>query len=129
MTLNPASLGNTANNYLGKSQYSDPYLNCALDEFRIYQAALSPAEVAATYALTANQLLSTNPPTTALSLSGNALTMSWAGGSAGFTLQESTNLTSGNWVNVPSVSPHLSGTNWQVTLPATNAPLYFRLIK
>jgi hypothetical protein len=47
LTLNPASLGSTANNYLGKSQYSsDPYLNGSIEEFRIYNGALSPAEIA-----------------------------------------------------------------------------------
>jgi fibronectin type 3 domain-containing protein len=49
MTLNPSSLGSTANNYLGKSQYSDPYLNGSLDEFRIYKRALTAVEVAQVY--------------------------------------------------------------------------------
>ncbi len=49
MTLNPSSLGSTVNNYLGKSQYSDPYLNGSLDEFRIYNRALTAAEVAQLY--------------------------------------------------------------------------------
>jgi fibronectin type 3 domain-containing protein len=49
LTLNPSSLGGTANNYLGKSQYSDPYLNGSLDEFRIYNRALTAVEVAQVY--------------------------------------------------------------------------------
>jgi hypothetical protein len=49
MTLNPSSLGSTVNNYIGKSQYSDPYLNGSLDEFRIYKRALTAAEVAQVY--------------------------------------------------------------------------------
>ena len=52
LTLNPVILGNTTNNYLGKSQWAtDPYYNGQFEEFRIYNAALSPAEVAATCAL------------------------------------------------------------------------------
>ncbi|MEO5913773.1 MAG: LamG-like jellyroll fold domain-containing protein [Luteolibacter sp.] len=47
MTLNPSSLGNTALNYLGKSQFADPYLNSALDDFRIYSRAMAPEEIAA----------------------------------------------------------------------------------
>jgi endoglucanase len=47
ITLTPSSLGATTQNYIGKSQYSDPYLNGRVDDFRIYSAALSPAEVAA----------------------------------------------------------------------------------
>ncbi|MBN1514941.1 hypothetical protein JXA32_00075 [Candidatus Sumerlaeota bacterium] len=47
MTLNPASLGNTTQNYLGKSQWDDPYFNGALDDLRIYSRALSVAELTA----------------------------------------------------------------------------------
>jgi fibronectin type 3 domain-containing protein len=47
ITASPADLGFTARNYLGKSQFADPYLNAALDDFRIYTQALSPAEIAA----------------------------------------------------------------------------------
>ncbi|MFC5469585.1 LamG-like jellyroll fold domain-containing protein [Cohnella suwonensis] len=46
MTLKPSSLGNTNQSYFGKSQYSDPYLNGILDDFRIYNRALSTAEIA-----------------------------------------------------------------------------------
>ncbi len=47
MTLRPASLGATTQNYLGRSQFSaDPYLNGALDEFQIYGRALTAAEIA-----------------------------------------------------------------------------------
>ena len=46
MTLNPSSLGSTTQNYIGKSQYADPYFNGMVDEFRIYNDALSADEVA-----------------------------------------------------------------------------------
>ena len=37
MTLNPASLGSTNQDYIGKSQFSgDPALNGSLDDFRDY---------------------------------------------------------------------------------------------
>jgi hypothetical protein len=46
MTLKPSSLANTTANWLGRSQYtSDPYLNGKIDNFRIYNRALSAAEV------------------------------------------------------------------------------------
>lgn len=48
MTLRPADLGSTANNYIGRSQFSiDPYLEGSVDEFRIYNRALSPDEIQA----------------------------------------------------------------------------------
>lgn len=129
MTLNPLVLGSTANNYIAKSQWPDPYLNGQIDEFRIYGVALSPAEIAATYALGPNQLLSTNSPAAVASMFGTNLTMTWPLASAGFTLQSSTNLASGIWVNVTSPAPQIVSTNWQVTLPATNAIQFFRLSK
>jgi hypothetical protein len=49
MTLNPSSLGTTTLNYLGKSQYSDPLFNGALDEVYIYNRALSATEVSNLY--------------------------------------------------------------------------------
>ncbi len=50
MTLSPSSLGNTTQNWLGRSEYSsDPYLDGQLDEFRIYNRALSAAEVLALF--------------------------------------------------------------------------------
>ena len=49
MTLNPASLGNTTLNYLGKSQYADSNLDGQLDQFRIYNRALSASEVLALF--------------------------------------------------------------------------------
>jgi len=46
MTLTPSSLGNTTQNYIGKSQWSaDPILNGSVDDFRIYSKALTPAEI------------------------------------------------------------------------------------
>ena len=46
MTVKPSALGSTNRNYLGKSQYSDPAYDGAIDDFAIYNRALSEAEVA-----------------------------------------------------------------------------------
>ncbi|MFI5888680.1 beta-L-arabinofuranosidase domain-containing protein [Actinoplanes sp. NPDC051513] len=45
LTITPASLGNTTQNWLGRSQYADPYLDGALDNVRLYSRALSVAEI------------------------------------------------------------------------------------
>jgi hypothetical protein len=47
MTLHPSILGNTNQNWIGRSQYPDPFLNGAVDDFNLYSLALSPAEIAA----------------------------------------------------------------------------------
>lgn len=51
MTLNPASLGTTTQNWLGRSEFAgDPYLDGQIDNFRIYDRALTAAEVQTLYA-------------------------------------------------------------------------------
>jgi hypothetical protein len=45
MTLHPSDLGKTTQNWIGRSQYPDPYLNATVDDFQIYDHALSAAEV------------------------------------------------------------------------------------
>lgn len=131
MTLNPAALGSTANNYLGKSQWPDPYLNARLDEFRIYTVALSPAELAATYALGPNQVLNTDSPSLNLAATPTTLTLTWPLANAGFTVQSRTNLVLGNWLNFTSPAPQIISGQWQVTLPVAVSPpaTFYRLVK
>jgi len=48
MTLTPADLGDTNQNWIGRSQYpADPYLDGAVDDFQIYDSALTAAQVSA----------------------------------------------------------------------------------
>jgi lysophospholipase L1-like esterase len=54
ISLTPADLGNTTNNYIGRSQWeNDPYLNGSIAEVLVYDRALSVSEVTA---------LGNNPP-------------------------------------------------------------------
>jgi len=47
MTLNPAALGLTTQNWIGRSQFSgDPFLAATVDDFQIYDNALSAADIA-----------------------------------------------------------------------------------
>ena len=47
INLTPSLLGNTVQNWIGRSQYSsDPYLNGVVDDFRIYNDAMSIKEIA-----------------------------------------------------------------------------------
>jgi hypothetical protein len=47
MTLHPSSLGTTNQNWIGRSQYPDPYLSGIVDDFQISDHALTDAEIAA----------------------------------------------------------------------------------
>ncbi len=63
LTLNPSSLGSTTQNYLGKSQYADPYFAGTMDEFRIYDAPL-PASLVMSNFLSGPNALPIAPPAT-----------------------------------------------------------------
>ena len=130
MTINPSSLGNTANNYIGKSQYSaDPYFNGSIDEFRVYSRALSAREVAATEALGPDQVLSPDSGSANMMLGGTNLTLTWPVVFAGSILESSTNLEAGSWSVISGPVPQIVGTNYQLVLPATNTMQFFRLVK
>ena len=45
-TVTPASLGNTVNDWIGRSQYNDPLFKGSISDFRIYNGALSPLQIA-----------------------------------------------------------------------------------
>jgi hypothetical protein len=48
-TLTPQAVGHTFNDYIGRSQWPDPYYNGTIDEFRIYNNALSSVQVEADF--------------------------------------------------------------------------------
>ncbi|MBM0224545.1 MULTISPECIES: beta-L-arabinofuranosidase domain-containing protein [Micromonospora] len=45
MTLGPANLGNPGNRWIGRSQYGDPLLDATIDEFHVFDRALSQQDV------------------------------------------------------------------------------------
>ena len=45
MTLNPSDLGNPGNRWIGRSQYGDPFLDATIDEFHVFDRALSQQQV------------------------------------------------------------------------------------
>ena len=132
LSINPASLGSTANNYIGRSQSgSEPYLDGSVDEFRIYDTGLSAAEIEATAVLGPGQLLSTGRPQINITATSADITLRWPLASAGFTVQSRTNLAEGDWANITSPAPQIVGDQWQVTFPATPGALskFYRLVK
>jgi hypothetical protein len=50
MTLHAENLGATVNNFLGRSQFADPYFAGLIDDFRVYRRALGAEEIARLYA-------------------------------------------------------------------------------
>jgi hypothetical protein len=48
-TATPQAVGHTFNDYIGRSQFPDPYYNGSIDEFRIYNNAVNPVQVEADF--------------------------------------------------------------------------------
>lgn len=79
MTNRPSALGYTTVNSLGRSSSSDPYLDGALDEFRLYDKALTADEIATLAAMPDLPThLSATPADSRISLSWNAVSGSSA---------------------------------------------------
>lgn len=125
----PFSSVNDVYSYIGKSLYNgDPYADFTLDEFRIYNGALTAAEIAATQSLgPTGTLLNTAPVLNPAIVSG-ALILSWPLGSAGFTVLTTTNLAAGKWTPSPA-TPQIVGSQWQINLPLTGNVQFYRLQK
>lgn len=51
----PAGIGDTVNDWLGRSQYNDPYFYGSINEFRVYNGTLTDAEVEENYDLGPDQ--------------------------------------------------------------------------
>ena len=107
ITLTPSDLGSTTQNWLGRSQYpADAYLNGAVDDFRIYSGALSPAEVASFVTPLA-------APTGLAATRGDAqVTLTWnaALGANGYNLKRST-ISGGPYTVVGTNLPVVNFTN------------------
>ncbi len=113
--------------YIGRSLYSgDAYFNASLDEFRIYNGALQAGDIATAQLVGPNVLLTTNVALNPLR-SGANLTINWPQAAAGLTLAASPVLGAGAVWTPVTPAPPITGTNYQMTIPPTNAAMFFRL--
>ncbi|HEX3628070.1 MAG TPA: Ig-like domain-containing protein [Verrucomicrobiae bacterium] len=126
------TLGLDSTNFIGQSLYTaDPGLLANIDEFRIYNGALSPSQIAADLALGPNQARGSNT-NVKLSVveSGSNVVCSWPTSSAAVTLLSSPVLgPNAVWtpVAMPKGAMVVSGPNYSVTLPSSGGGLFFRL--
>ncbi|MBX3745946.1 MAG: hypothetical protein KF833_11625 [Verrucomicrobiae bacterium] len=104
--------GRDVNVWLGRSQFPDVHFAGSYNEFRIYQGAMTPAQVAASAAAGPNQLPSP-APTLSVSREGAGIRVTFTG-----TLEAADNVT-GPWSAVAgAVSP--------ATIPAADARRFYR---
>jgi hypothetical protein len=126
-TLNRV-LGADPLNGIGASFWTgDPFLNATLDEFRIYNGPLTPAQIQADGALGPNQLIgSSTSVALEVSLSGADLVIKWPTSSALVTLTSTSDVGSTVWTPVNRPVSVVGG-SYQVIVPASSSAQFFRL--
>jgi uncharacterized protein YjdB len=108
VTITPASLGNTLNNYLGKDEYNDSIFNGTFDEMRIWDGALTPVYALASAAAGPNVVI-TNTTPQSLSVSVASTTM------LGSQTQQAA--VQGSFLQVANVTLTTGVTNWASSNP------------
>lgn len=115
----------TAWSFIGRSLFAaDAWLDGAIDELRLYDGRLTPAQIAADDLYGPDALAS--PVTLNTSNSATGLSFLWPSWAVGFSLLASTDLAGGVWTPV-TPTPALSNDQWSVTISMTNAARFYRL--
>jgi autotransporter-associated beta strand protein len=79
ITITPSQLGSLNANYIGKSQWStDPYLNGMVDDFRIYNGALSAAQIATLHSKAPGSPPPAPANVVATVVSANQINLTWS---------------------------------------------------
>lgn len=106
------------------------YTDIGLTNGTTYYYVVSAINPAGQSTNSAQAALSPQPPVS-FTLLATDLVLSWPAATEGFILQSSTNLTSGDWMDVTSVVPQIVGEQWRVVLPGSNesGSLFYRLVK
>jgi uncharacterized protein YjdB len=109
ITITPASLGYTLNNYIGLDQYNDATFNGTFDEMRIWDGAVSPAYMLVA-AAAGSGVVVTNTKPVALSLSVTSTSM------IGSQTQQAT--VQGDFAQVANVRLTSVASNWTSSNPS-----------
>ncbi len=121
----PLSSVSTAWSFLGRSLFaSDAWLNGSIDEFRVYDGHLTPAEIRANDQAGPDALAL--PVEASLSSAPSALTLSWPSWALGYFPQSAINLTAGAWSPLGQAA-NLSNNQWWLPLAPTNSCTFYRL--
>ncbi len=123
VSLTPSDLGATTQNWIGRSQWPDPYLDGRIDDFRVYPVALTAADISA--------IIREVPPNTPASLSAAAISasqidLSWAAatGTDSYTVHRSTSI--GDSYSV--VATNVVLTNFSDTLGLDAGTRYYYVV-
>jgi hypothetical protein len=114
--------------FIGESLFStNPWLNATLDEFRIYDGRLTPAQIAANYQLGPN--FATVPVDLSISGARPNINLTWPSYGIGYTVVSTPSLGANAAWSPISGTPILSNDLWRLELPGTNKPDFIRLTR
>jgi hypothetical protein len=124
----PLDSVSTAWSFIGRSLFgTNAWLNASIDEFRVYDGRLSPAEIVADDR-SGPDLLAT-PISLGVSAAGSNMMLTWPSYGIGFTAETSSALgASASWSPING-SLALANNQWRLTFPATNRTTFVRLIR
>ena len=112
-----------ADNWLARDQWQDPMFNGAYSDMRIWNGALTAGQVANLYKAGPDVIAG---PSLNILASGNQISIQWPANATAFTIQSTTNLSSGIWNPVSGTQTITNGLN-NVTLPESQTPTFYRL--
>jgi hypothetical protein len=124
----PLSVVDDRNDWLGHSQWQDPFYNGSIDEFRIYNGPMLDDDIAANFASGPNALPVPKVPL-GIALVGANLQISWTTNvPASAVLQATPTLGIGIlWSSAGLPAPTIAGDKYQVTVPVSGAAKFYRL--
>jgi hypothetical protein len=125
----PLSSIQDVNNWLGRSNWPDPFFTGEFHEFRIYRGSLSAEQVRQNFLAGPENLPGTELPRPQLTISrtGNQLSINWAGTAGEYRLESTTQL-GGTWQSVTGGIISENGNN-RVTIESSGSQRFFRLVK
>ncbi|HWD90851.1 MAG TPA: LamG domain-containing protein [Verrucomicrobiae bacterium] len=112
-----------SDNWLARDQWPDAMFNGSYADMRIWNGALTAGQVASLYAAGPNVL---GGPPLQIGYTNSQVTLQWPANATTFTLQSTTNLTTGTWNAVSGTPTAVNGLN-VLTVPTGSAPAFFRL--
>ena len=127
VTLTPAMLGVTSNNWLGRAQFNDPFWKGRFEEFRIYEGAMTPQQVQASFQAGID-IGGTRPQLTiSRSPNGQSVIIAWPETAAGFDLEARDSYNPGSAWGPVSATPTVENGMFRVEIPITGESRFFRL--
>ncbi len=110
-------------NWMARDEWPDPMFNGAYSDFRIWNGALTPGQVANLYTAGPDVIPG---PALKISMVGNQVMLAWPTNAVGFALQSSPSLAPATWTPYTGTPTVVNGLN-TLTVGTSQSQVYYRL--